>query len=163
MKLRYRAPASAALIVMALSVQAALSAAKAQEKADWKDEYGNVLSSIGLGHERDPIDYTPRAPLVVPPTNDLPPPGDGSLRPAADFPRDPDEMARRKALVDPRQPVPPTEAGQARAYLIEPPAPYFDASAVAATGRDAGDKPEAGQVPAKRHHHHKQQQSAAAQ
>jgi hypothetical protein len=164
MKLRNRVPLSVALVVMAFTVQAATSAARAQEKTDYRDVYDNVLSTIGLGRDREPIDYSPRAPIAVPPSNDLPPPiAPGSKRHAAGFPEDPDVMARRKALVDPRQPVPPGQSGQARSYLIEPPATYLDASAVAATGAnvDKGEAPSA----AKRQHRHKPKvdQAAAAQ
>ena len=161
MKLRNRAPL-AALVVVAFAVQAATSAARALEKTDYRDIYGNLLSAVGLGKEREPIDYSPRAPLAVPPSDALPPPVDpGSERHAAGFPQDPDVMARRKALVDPRQPVPPSESGQARNYLIEPPAAYLDANAVAATGNTV-DKGEAPKV-AKHHHHKKADAAAAAQ
>lgn len=164
MKLRNRVPLSVALVVMAFTVQAATSAARAQEHTDYHDIYGNLLSAIGFGKEHEPIDYSPRAPIAVPPTDTLPQPvAPGSREHAAGFPQDPDVMARRKALADPRQPVPPAEAGQARAYLIEPPSAYFDASAVVATGNHV-DKGEA--APADKHHHHhkpKVDQAAAAQ
>ncbi len=145
MKVANRVPVLVALVVAGLCLQAAASAARAQEKTNYRDIYGNVLSAVGLGSERDPIDYTPRAPIAVPPTNDLPPPVEVGPRHAAGFPNDPDVMARRKALVDPRQPVPPGEDGKARAYLIEPPAAYFDAAGVSATGTSAdhGDAPAA--------------------
>ncbi|WP_158807924.1 hypothetical protein [Beijerinckia sp. L45] len=160
MKLRNRVPLSVALVVMAFAAQAATSAARAQEHTDYKDIYGNLMSAVGFGKEHEPIDYSPRAPIAVPPSNDLPPPVEpGAKRHAAGFPDDPDVMARRKALVDPRQPVPPAESGQARNYLIEPPAAYFDASAVVATGNkaDHGDA-----TPVAKHHHHKKAEEAAA-
>lgn len=160
MKLQCRAPRLAALVVVAASALPALmTSAHAQEKTDYKDIYNNILGNIGLGKERDPIDYSPRAPIVVPPTNNLPPPVD-SVQRGAGFPDDPDVFARRKALVDPRQPVPPTDSGVAsktRAYLIEPPAAYFDASAVAATGQQA-DK---GEAPAAPKHQRKHRSPAA--
>jgi hypothetical protein len=162
MKLRNRVPLSVALVVMAFAAQAATSAARAQEHTDYKDIYGNVLSAIGFGKEHEPIDYSPRAPLAVPPGDSLPPPvAPGSKQHAAGFPQDPDVMARRKSLADPRQPVPPAESGQARSYLIEPPSAYFDASAVVATGSkvDHGEAEPA----AKRHHRKKADQAAAAQ
>lgn len=163
MKLRNRVPLAAALVVMAFAAQAATSAARAQEKTDYRDVYGNVLSAIGFGKDREPIDYSPRAPLAVPPGDTLPPPVEpGAKRHAAGFPEDPDVMARRKALVDPRQPVPPAESGQARAYLIEPPAAYLDASAVAATGNNV-DKGEAPAASKRRHHRKKADEAAAAQ
>jgi hypothetical protein len=162
MKLRNRVPLSVALVVMALAAQAATSAVRAQEHTDYRDVYDNVLGSIGFGKDHDPIDYSERAPIAVPPSNDLPAPvAPGSEKRAAGFPHDPDVMARRKALADPRQPVPPGESGQARAYLIEPPAAYFDASTVAATGNNV-DKGDAA-APAKHQHRHKPKMDQAAQ
>ena len=120
-----------------------------------------MLGSIGFGSDRDPIDYTPRPPIAVPPSNDLPSPVQGQQRRATGFPNDPDRLARRKALVDPRQPVPPSEAGNARSYLIEPPAAYFDAAAVTATGTQAdhGDNT----ATPKRARRHKAKATAAAE
>lgn len=163
MKLRNRVPLSVALVVMAFTVQAATSAARAQEHTDYHDIYGNLLSAVGFGKEHDPIDYSPRAPIAVPPSNDLPAPVEpGAKRHAAGFPDDPDVMARRKALADPRQPVPPGESGQARNYLIEPPAAYFDASAVVATGNKV-DKGEAPSATKHQHHHKPKVDQASAQ
>jgi len=45
------------------------------------------------------LDYRPRAPLVIPPKMDLPPPQQTSALPN-DWPVDPDAAARRKALAD---------------------------------------------------------------
>ena len=163
MKLRNRVPLSVALVVVAFTGQAATSAAWAQEHTDYHDIYGNLLSAVGFGKDHEPIDYSPRAPIAVPPSNDLPPPVQpGAKRHAAGFPDDPDVMARRKSLVDPRQPVPPSESGEARAYLIEPPSAYFDASAVVATGNNV-DKGEAPAAAKRQHHHKKADQAAAAQ
>ena len=67
-------------------------------------------------------------------------------------------FARRKAAADPRQPVPPGEGGKARSYLIEPPADYFDAAAVTATGANA----DRGDDPAPKHAR-KRKKAAAAQ
>lgn len=148
-----------ALVAMGFVLGGGFSAARAQEKTNYRDVYGNVLSAVGLGQDRDPIDYTARAPIAVPPSNDLPPPAEGGKRRAAGFPNDPDVFARRKAAADPRQPVPPGEGGAARSYLIEPPANYFDAAAVTATGTNADH----GDDPAPKHARKRKAKAVAAQ
>lgn len=101
-----------------------------------KQEYEDIKNSIGLGRDRPPIDYTERAPLVVPPSYELPPPGGPD--PERLGVNDPDIAARRRALTDSRRPVPPTDPGayasgrMQRKYLIEPPSGMRDPAAVAA-------------------------------
>lgn len=101
-----------------------------------RQEYEDIKGAIGFGRDTPPIDYTERAPLVVPPSYNLPPPG------GADPERlginDPDVAARRRALSDSRRPVPPTDPGayatgrMQRKYLIDPPSGMRDPAAVAA-------------------------------
>ncbi|HTJ01729.1 MAG TPA: hypothetical protein VL492_02985 [Methylovirgula sp.] len=55
------------------------------------------------------IDYRPRPTLVVPPTNDLPPPHAVSTR-AADWPKSPDADAARRARADSRRPAPSNDS-----------------------------------------------------
>jgi hypothetical protein len=161
MKPNYRASfVLASLAAAGIVVPALFTPASAQERTDAKEEWNNFLGVIGFGHERTPIDYSPRAPLVVPPSNDLPPPVDGAPPRPAGFPQDPDIAARRQALVDARRPVPRAEPGTSRerAYLIDPPAAYLDAATVAATGHNTdNDEPAA----PKRQRHHKDQASAS--
>jgi hypothetical protein len=60
------------------------------------------LVSFG-GNAKPKIDYAPRAPIVVPPTNaTLPQPGTDTLSPTGNWPNDPDEAerARRAALAN---------------------------------------------------------------
>lgn len=79
---------------------------------------GNMFSSItnffkepfGGKSEADhntngAIDYRPRPALVVPPTYNLPPPQKHVQR-SADWPKDPDAAALRRARADSRQPAP---------------------------------------------------------
>jgi hypothetical protein len=65
---------------------------------------------IQPNNNSDAIDYRPRPMLVVPPTNDLPPPqsSSSSLR-GANWPKDPDQNAMHAAKADSRQPAPSTE------------------------------------------------------
>ncbi|MEO8667725.1 MAG: hypothetical protein ABI399_04360 [Bauldia sp.] len=47
------------------------------------------------GKKKDPIDYSPRAPIVAPPsTAALPPPGSRTYASAENWPKDPDELRR---------------------------------------------------------------------
>ncbi len=57
---------------------------------------GSVLGIIGATPPKDPIDYQARSPLVLPPSNELPPPNDGvAVGDAAAWPNDPDDAARQ--------------------------------------------------------------------
>lgn len=163
MKLRCRAPHLAVFFVMATLWGLGFAApARAQEKNDYSEEWHNVLGVVGFGKEHDPIDYSPRALIAVPPTYDLPAPNTAAIQHPAGFPQDPDVAARRKALVDPRRPLPRGEnpgATNARSYLIEPPAEYLDAAKVAATGHDAAG---AGEAPKEHRHHRKSQDQSQA-
>jgi hypothetical protein len=161
MKLRCRAPHLAVFFVTGALLGSSFTApAYAQEKNDYSDEWHNVLGVIGFGQEHAPIDYSARPLIAVPPTYNLPAPGSAAAPLPAGFPKDPDVEARRKALLDARRPVPPAEnpgADKERAYLIDPPAEYLDATKVAATGHDTPD------AAPKEHAHHHHKTPAAAQ
>jgi hypothetical protein len=96
----YRMVAIAGLALAASSV--ATLPAKAQGLLD----IGRIL--LGLpGEEKPPIEYRERAPLVVPPSQNLRPPAE-AIAPdqrRANWPQDPDVAARRKAAEDARKPV----------------------------------------------------------
>lgn len=66
-----------------------------------------VMTSLGAvdPHER-PIEYQPRAPLVVPPKRDLRPPVDAASATPASFPRNPEDVAdeARRAAMENDQP-----------------------------------------------------------
>lgn len=88
---------TALLSGVALAFAIAAGPASAQEDINLT---GQILTGLGLVAAPPPdIDYRERAPLVVPPTGDiLPPPRDASSitqNPA--WPKDHDEVARRKA------------------------------------------------------------------
>ena len=81
-----------------------------------------MRNSLGFGPTRAPMDFTERPPLVVPPSDSLPPPAPGqSSLPVVDT----DTTDRRKALTDSRRPVPPNDPGagvaglSGRTYLID--------------------------------------------
>lgn len=58
------------------------------------------------GGDDGPIDYTPRPALVVPPTNDLPPPQPSSTVRGANWPKAPDTTRLNAAKADSRRPAP---------------------------------------------------------
>lgn len=121
-------------------------------------QLNDIRDAAGFGKTRPPIDFAERPPLVVPPTYTLPPPGTGGeMRLGIN---DPDMVARSKALVDPRRPVPPIDPGasasglDSRHYLVDPPSGLRDPARVAAeittdTTSAAATKSRTGG-----HHHH---------
>ncbi len=70
--------------------------------------FNSVMGFFGMqaDKEQDSIDYRARAPLVVPPKMDLPPPKAADAGRPQDWPTDPDVIARRKALADSHRPAP---------------------------------------------------------
>ncbi len=96
-------------------------------------QFDDFRAAVGLGKDRPPIDFSERPPLAVPPSYTLPPPV--AANPSLPV-KDPDVDARRKALVDARRPVPPTDPGahaaglDARTYLVDPPTGFRDPKAV---------------------------------
>ncbi len=64
-----------------------------------KQTLEDITGLVSLGSkDKQPIDYAPRPPIVAPPpTADLPKPGESTTA-VADWPKDPDEIAREKKL-----------------------------------------------------------------
>ncbi|MEZ0171963.1 hypothetical protein AB8841_25465 [Microvirga sp. TS319] len=92
----------------ALALLVAASSALAQEGEAVK----SLLGSIGIiPKEKDPIIYNERAPLVLPPKMDLPPPvaSHGAEATNANWPKDPDVAARRKAAKEAKTPYTESE------------------------------------------------------
>jgi hypothetical protein len=59
----------------------------------------NLMSGIGAKrNEESGIEYRERSPLVVPSKIDLPPPETGKRKPAANWPQDPEIVARKAAI-----------------------------------------------------------------
>jgi len=72
----------------------------------------SILGAIGIiPKEKPAITYNERAPLVLPPKMDLPPPaaGGGAEARNGNWPKDPDVAARRKAAAEARSPYTSTE------------------------------------------------------
>jgi hypothetical protein len=72
----------------------------------YQNVFSSVLTAVGvLPQDRTPeIDYRERAPLVLPPKQELVKPEASLARPAS-WPRDPDVIARRKAAEEARAPM----------------------------------------------------------
>ena len=152
------------LAVSVVGFSLALLPAYAQQDG-LSQQFDDIRNAVGLGKERPPMDFTERPPIVVPPTYNLPQPGTGD--PEHLDVNDPDVASRRKALTDPRRPVPPTDPGaaatgrDARTYLIDPPSGMRDPARVAADIEHDTSSP-AG-VHAKHVHVHKKKIKDAAQ
>ena len=98
---RRRRAAAAAAVALALAMALGTGGAFAQD--DEEDVpldtklFRQLMKDIGLQRNGEGIDYHERAPLVVPPSRDLPPPQDETPVTAnPSWPKDPD-VARRKA------------------------------------------------------------------
>jgi len=88
------ARAVAGVALAALLVCANIPAARAGDD-DSPSGFSKFMQFMGLKPaSTNEINYTERAPLVVPPSRDLPAPGDGAAAPAADWPRDPAKRQR---------------------------------------------------------------------
>ncbi|HWG04684.1 MAG TPA: hypothetical protein VG271_06705 [Beijerinckiaceae bacterium] len=67
--------------------------------------WGMIGGGIGVAPRSEPtIDYHERAPLVLPPKTDLPPPGAGAAVRNQSWPQDPDVLAAKKAQEEARAP-----------------------------------------------------------
>lgn len=96
---------------IALAFLVAATGASAEEGEAVK----SILGSIGIiPKEKPPIDYHERAPLVLPPKLDLPAPTTGNAEAkAANWPKDPDAEAARKAAIEAKTPWTETDAYKA--------------------------------------------------
>ncbi len=102
--LRHRLGLAAAVVTL-LSVSGFSGATPAWAEED-TNMFNSVLGFVGMqfDKEQDLIDYRARAPIVVPPGTDLPPPKE-AVRSSA-WPKDPDIAAERRAALDSRRPAP---------------------------------------------------------
>jgi hypothetical protein len=95
----------AAAVAALLTLAAFSSAAPARAQED-TNMFNSVLGFVGMqfDKEQDSIDYRARAPIVVPPRTDLPPPKEAVGDPA--WPKDPDVVEERRKAMDSRRPAP---------------------------------------------------------
>src|SRR4029077_5410180 len=109
MVLRHRLGSTTAVAAL-LCVAGIASAPPARAQEDTKQEdtnmFNSVLGFLGMQFDKEQasIDYRARAPIVVPPRTDLPPPKEAVRGPA--WPKDPDIAAERRAALDSRRPAP---------------------------------------------------------
>ena len=103
-ELRHRVGLATAVAAL-LSVAGFSSVTPARAEED-TNMFNSVLGFVGMqfDKEQDSIDYRARAPIVVPPRTDLPPPNGTERGPA--WPKDPDIAAERRAALGSRRPAP---------------------------------------------------------
>jgi hypothetical protein len=96
-------PAAAIAALLSIAVFSSTAPALAQEDTNM---FNSMLGFIGMqfDKEQDSIDYRARAPIVVPPRTDLPPPKEAVRDPA--WPKDPDVINERRAALDSHRPAP---------------------------------------------------------
>jgi len=105
LKLRQKTSRAAAVTLLLLGASYAMPVQAAEDT----NTFNSFLGFFGMQFDKPPedaIDYRARAPLVVPPKLDLPPPQRADARRPADWPKDPDVVARRKAEADSHRPAP---------------------------------------------------------
>jgi hypothetical protein len=70
-------------------------------------DLGRMILGLPSDEQKPQIDYKERAPLVVPPSQNLRPPAEAlpADQRRANWPQDPDVLARRKAAEDARRPI----------------------------------------------------------
>jgi hypothetical protein len=104
---RHQGPAASSLLVLSiltLALYGNTSPACAEETTNPFNSMFGLFGGKPDKDETDTIDYRPRAPLVVPPTRDLPEPKEAVRDPA--WPKDADANAQRRAALDSRRRVP---------------------------------------------------------
>ncbi len=104
MVLRHRLGSATAMTAL-LCVAGLASALPARAQED-TNMFKSVLGFFGkqFDKQQESIDYRARAPIVVPPRTDLPPPKAAVRDPA--WPKDPDIASERRAALDSRRPAP---------------------------------------------------------
>ena len=110
-----------AAVVLGVGLVMTVGVARAQDDDDDDRTFeektiGNLMAGIGATNmENKGIDYRERSPLVVPPKLDLPPPASTSAEVnVPNWPKDPDEARRKKAVAARKKDVAklPWEAGR---------------------------------------------------
>jgi hypothetical protein len=95
-----------ATVALGIGLMMTMGVARAQDADDDDDKtfeekiIGNIMAGIGATNmENKGIEYRERSPLVVPPTINLPPPASTSAEVnVPNWPKDPDEARRKKAI-----------------------------------------------------------------
>lgn len=88
---------SALGLTVGISVLCVADASFAQERTENSSFIGSIMHGLGaVGPDDKGIDYRERSPLVVPPKLDLPPPENAQAGLGPNWPKDPDEIERKK-------------------------------------------------------------------
>jgi len=97
-----------------------------QGEESFTDKFMRTLGWKNPGETEYEINYSERSPLVVPPNRNLPPPVTNAVT-APNWPKDPDERARKAVIAAKKKAAPPvarvqvTAAGAPQAINIAPP------------------------------------------
>lgn len=90
-----------AVLALGVAVLATSLPARAADDDDSIDRkiYRGILEGLGLRRDGEAINYQERAPLVIPPSRNLPPPetADAAIANNPAWPKDPDVIRRKKA------------------------------------------------------------------
>jgi hypothetical protein len=109
---KHRGAAGRFAVTVTLALAVALSAGSAFAAEDDEDVpldtklFRQWMKDLGLQRDGEGIEYRERAPLVVPPSRNLPPPrqGDAAVATNPAWPKDPDAQQRKAAAVKKKQP-----------------------------------------------------------
>jgi len=95
-----------AIATLVVGLAAGSASALAQQSDDSGVFMKDVLGKLGIiDEDAPPIEYKERAPLVIPPKLDLPAPGTASAARPANWPKDPDVAAARRAREEANRPA----------------------------------------------------------
>jgi hypothetical protein len=142
--------AGAVAVALAISVGADMAWADDEEDVPLDTKlFRQLMKDLGLLRDGESIEYRERAPLVVPPSRNLPPPQSGTAvtnNPA--WPNDPDVQQRKQRTETKRNRRPVSETMEAEARPL--PRSELDRGSNAAVGRGQGSpSPEDGARPMK--------------
>ncbi|HET7887384.1 MAG TPA: hypothetical protein VFL62_14235 [Bradyrhizobium sp.] len=114
-----------AVLSLSLAVTAGVARAADNDGRTMSEKISDGFYGMIRGTNMDNrgIDYRERSPLVVPPTLDLPPPVNsaGDAQQIANWPKDPDERARKAVIAAKKKNAPPVARVQAAANGTQAP------------------------------------------
>jgi hypothetical protein len=149
---RRRAGALAGVMVVALAISVGAGTAWAEDEEDLPLDtklFRQLMKDLGLKRDGESIEYRERAPLVVPPSRDLPlPRSENAATSNPAWPNDPDVQQREQRAETKRNRRPISETMEAEARPL--PRSELDRGSNAAAGRSQGSpSPEEGARPMK--------------
>jgi hypothetical protein len=86
-----------AVLVMASAAGSAFAGDDEDEDTFEQKIIKKILGGIGADVGKNRIEYRERSPLVIPPGRDLPPPDSAEIVAGPNWPKDPDQLAKKKS------------------------------------------------------------------